>query len=69
MQKETRPLSRRQFIQRSAQLAGSTLAISHILGCRGSVKHPPATTPGRIIGANERINVAVIGVRGRGGGA
>lgn len=68
MSKESRPLSRRAFIQRSAQVAGGSIALSGLIGCAGNSQSSPKLVPGRILGANDRINVAVIGVRGRGGG-
>jgi predicted dehydrogenase len=49
--------NRRQFIRQSA-LAGAGLTLFHISGTRAS---------GRILSANDRIRIGVVGIHGRGG--
>lgn len=57
MPRPGRPLSRRSFLATGTAALGSALAT----GCQSS---PP---PARTIAANERLNLGVIGVAGRGG--
>ena len=47
-------LTRRKFLKQSLAVAGATFAVS--------------TSARRVLGANERLNVGVAGIRGRGGG-
>jgi len=54
----SKPMSRRKFIATStAGVAGSAAVLSSI----------PAKSYARILGANDTINMAVVGIRGRGG--
>ncbi len=56
--------SRREFLIQGAQAAVSVTAAGALVSCT-----TPQTAPivsGRIVGANDRINVAVIGIRSRG---
>ena len=60
MSHENSPLDRRDFLK-TAGAAGLTMSMaSSALAARG------AKTSGRVIGANDRINVGVLGVGGRG---
>ena len=56
-------ISRRQFLTRSAQTAAGLVAAGALTSC-ATIR--PATR-GRVIGANDRINLAVLGIRSRGG--
>ncbi|HUW19107.1 MAG TPA: Gfo/Idh/MocA family oxidoreductase [Sedimentisphaerales bacterium] len=66
MSSKSKEISRRAFLSRTTQTAAGLFAASTLASCT-SVQPAPVFR-GRIIGANERINVAVIGVRGRGRG-
>ena len=58
-------VSRREFLAASAKTAAGLIATSSVTSCV-----LPSVAPGprsRIIGANNRINMAVIGIRSRGG--
>ena len=66
MASKRKPLSRRQFLNRSTQAAAGVLAAGTLASC--STPRPVPVTGGRVIGANDRINMAIIGVRGRGNG-
>ena len=57
---EKRPVNRRNFIQAAAGAAGAVAA------ARPSMAQTAASSR-RVLGANDRINVAQIGVGGRGG--
>jgi predicted dehydrogenase len=57
-------LSRREFLARSTQFAAGALAAAALASCTSTDKS--ACAAGRVIGANDRINMAVIGIRGRG---
>jgi len=59
-----RAMSRRQFLSKSAQAAAGALAATALASCSGPEK--TVCAGGRIIGANDRINLAIIGIRGRG---
>lgn len=50
-------MTRRDFLSRGAKTAAGVAAASAFIG---------GMIPGKVIGANDRINVAVIGIRGRG---
>ena len=60
----TNGISRRQFLSRGAAGAAGMLAAGTIVP--GSTSTARAQT--NVVGANERINVAVVGIRQRGGG-
>ena len=57
-------LSRRRFLSKS----GKTIGVLAAAGIASSTNAKTPTPKSRIIGANERINAAVIGIRGRGQG-
>jgi predicted dehydrogenase len=57
-------ISRRDFLARGGQTAAGVFAASTLASCTQLASAPIAK--GRTIGANERINLAVIGIRGRG---
>jgi predicted dehydrogenase len=57
-------ISRREFLGRTTQFAAGTIAASMLASCAKPTAAPLANN--RIIGANDRINLAIIGVRGRG---
>lgn len=63
--KEKAGMSRREFIKVAGVTAAGVMA-SSALGSKVFAQGAPA--PGRVIGANDRINVAFIGVGGMGGG-
>jgi predicted dehydrogenase len=64
MPSKHKKISRREFLSRSGQTAAGIVAVGALVGCAGSEAR--RTTKGGIIGANERINLAVIGIHGRG---
>ena len=57
-------MSRRQFLARSTKTAAGLLAAGAFASCAAPTTAP--CTKIRALGANERINLAVIGIRGRG---
>lgn len=57
-------LSRREFLADSARAAAGFVAVGSIASYTAAKTAP--VTGARVIGANERINVAVIGIRSRG---
>jgi predicted dehydrogenase len=59
-------VTRREFINHTAQAAAGLVAASTLASCQAANSTPAATDTGRILGANETINMAVIGVRNRG---
>jgi len=62
MSSTRKQISRRQFLSRSSKSAAGVIAASSF------VPYAVALTPrSRVIGANERINVAVVGIHNRGG--
>jgi predicted dehydrogenase len=61
MSSERKKISRRQFLVRSTQTAAGVVTA-------GTLASFAPAAQGRVIGANERINLAVIGIRGRGYG-
>ena len=66
MSSKHKEISRRQFLVRTGQTTAGVLAATALASCTASQTTPVAQS--RVIGANERINLAVIGIRGRGGG-
>ena len=65
MSSNKKEVSRRDFLVKGTQVAGLA-AVAGLSSCT-----PDGSTPkpfGKVIGANERINMALIGIRGRGGG-
>ncbi len=62
MSSNNKEMTRREFLARSSQAAAGVLAGSSLLS---SLVAAPAIGD-RIIGANDRINLAIIGIRGRG---
>ncbi|MHC4617758.1 MAG: Gfo/Idh/MocA family protein [Planctomycetota bacterium] len=66
MASEHKSISRREFLTRSTQTAAGLFVASTLPSGTGALA---ARVPSaRVIGANERINMAVIGIRGRGNG-
>ena len=61
MPSETNRISRRQFLSRSSKVAGGMIAAGSI----ATFARPGAA---KVIGANDQINLAVIGIKGRGNG-
>jgi predicted dehydrogenase len=57
-------LSRREFLGNTAKLAAGAAALGMLTSCAEQKAAPLAA--GRVIGANDRINIAIIGIRGRG---
>ena len=57
-------MSRRKFISESSRIAAGVAAAGALSSCAREQVLPL----GRVIGANDRINLAVVGIRGRGGG-
>jgi len=64
MSSERKKISRREFLGRSTHTAAGIVAAGALAGCASSEAR--RTPKGGIIGANERINLAVIGIHGRG---
>ena len=62
----SKSLSRREFIRTTAGTASTAIAASRILRATSS-DAAPIVNP-RVIGANDRIHVGIIGVKGMGGG-
>jgi predicted dehydrogenase len=62
-------LSRRDFIKTTTATVSGVVAASKVLTARGMAQVPgaPSVNP-RIIGANDRIYLGIIGVKGMGGG-
>jgi len=65
MSSKCKEISRRKFLAHSAQAAAGIVTAGTLASCAAPRTCPAAA--GRVIGANERINLAVIGIRGRGG--
>jgi predicted dehydrogenase len=61
---ESSGISRRKFLTRGTRAAAGVVAGTALASCTA----PRPKAPTRVIGANERINMAVIGIRGRGNG-
>ena len=55
--------TRREFIKQVA-IASAALAVGEKLDAMG--KRVPVTSPGRVLGANDKVRVAVVGVHNRG---
>jgi len=66
MSLESDYLSRRRFLSSTGKTAAGLLAAGALSSCAGPQAGPVFSR--RVLGANERINMAVIGVRGRGRG-
>src|SRR5580693_7386343 len=66
MSNDNRPYDRRDFL-RQASAVGAALTTAGTALAKGS-KSSSARSDARVLGANDRINVAVIGVGGRGSG-
>jgi predicted dehydrogenase len=60
-------LTRRDFLKATGKGAAAAVAGKALLGAPRPAAAAPAASP-RIIGANDRVNVAVVGVKGMGGG-
>jgi predicted dehydrogenase len=65
MQSESKNLSRRDFLSTSGKTAAGLASVGMLASSRLAVG---ASKKHRVIGANDRINVGVIGIRGRGKG-
>ncbi len=62
-------LTRRDFLKTTAGTTAGAVAGAMLLGGAGEAGAAPAVdTAGRILGANDRINFAMVGVKGMGGG-
>lgn len=61
-------MSRRDFIRTTAGTTTAAVASSIILPRAASALPQTAKSAGRVLGANDRINFAVVGVKGMGGG-
>jgi len=57
-------ISRREFLNKTTRFAAGAVVAGSIASCAAPSKSP--YVKGRIIGANDRINLAIIGIRGRG---
>lgn len=64
MSSKDRKISRRQFLTRSTQTAAGIVAAGSLVSYTAAQTTPNAGS--RILGANEQINLAVIGIHGRG---
>jgi predicted dehydrogenase len=64
MDSGSKEVSRREFFTRSGQVAAGALAAGALASCAAPSTVP--TVSGKVIGANERVNFAVIGIRGKG---
>lgn len=67
-EKDSKGLSRRQFMKSAGITAAGMVAGSFLSDRVFAAAAGTAPASGRVIGANDRINVAVIGVGGMGGG-
>ena len=56
-------ISRREFLNKTTRVAAGVLAAGSLASCAPSAG---PCAKGRILGANDRINLAIIGIRGRG---
>src|SRR5690348_13426233 len=61
MAEQRQAVNRRDFMKRAASV-GATLGTA----AKAFAARPAKTSAGRVIGANDRINVGVVGVGGRG---
>ncbi len=66
MPSDHRDLSRRDFLVRGTRAAAGVVAAGALTSCTAWKTTPVATVPHRVIGANDRISLAVIGIRSRG---
>ena len=66
MPSDHRDLSRRDFLVRGTRAAAGVVAAGALTSCTAWKSTPVATVPRRVIGANDRINIACIGIRSRG---
>ncbi len=66
MVSEAKSLNRRDFLSNGGKIAAGFTAASLLASCRNAQVTP--TTQNRIIGANDRINLAVVGINSRGNG-
>jgi len=64
MKRKPNQTSRREFLIRGTQAAAGIVAAGSLASCTATKTRPLAK--GSVIGANERINMAVIGIRSRG---
>ncbi len=60
-------LSRRDFLRKSSHIAAGAVAVTALTSC-ATPSSPPYAAPiqGRVIGANDQITMAFIGINGRG---
>ena len=58
-------ISRRDFLSKTGQAAAGAVAVGALAGC-GVGQRVSSVGEGRVIGANDQINMAVIGIRSRG---
>ncbi|MFQ5805114.1 MAG: Gfo/Idh/MocA family protein [Phycisphaerae bacterium] len=65
MSSDQKDLSRREFLIRSTQAAAGVAAAGSLLSCTAD-RALVTPAPRRVIGANDRINMAIIGIRSRG---
>jgi len=56
-------ISRREFLGKTTQFAAGAIAAGMLSSC---ARPAAVSTKSRVLGANDRINIAIIGVRGRG---
>ncbi len=71
MVSDSKHWTRRDFMANGGKAAAGLSAASVLASCSqidGTPVISPTTKTGRVIGANGRINMAIIGIRGRGGG-
>jgi len=66
MSNQSKAISRRKFLSQSVLTAAGLVAAGGIASCSRPEAMP--AVKGRVIGANDRINIAVIGLGGRGAG-
>jgi predicted dehydrogenase len=66
MKAESNGISRREFLDRTSKVAGGVMAVGALSSCASTAATPMAM--GKTLGANDRINVALVGINGRGGG-
>jgi len=64
MASKSKGLSRRKFLSQSSKAVAGLAATGVLASCNGAQITPAPKS--RIRGTNDRINVAVIGIRGRG---
>jgi len=66
MSRRLKALSRREFLSRTTQVAAGVAAAGTLASCAGPQAAPTLMKRGPVIGANEKINMALIGIRSRG---